>query len=103
MVLFLKYQDMMADQVNHVRKLGEFMGCPFFENEERDEVVEGSIVKLCNFDNLSNLEVNKNNDLSSEEMKIFMVPSSVYFWKRKGRGLGESYDHGDSGGVGFHY
>ncbi|KAF3438029.1 hypothetical protein FNV43_RR20785 [Rhamnella rubrinervis] len=57
-VLFLKYEDMKNDPVVHVRRLAEFIGKPFSAEEERNGAVE-EIIRLCSFENLSNLEVNK--------------------------------------------
>ncbi|XP_039136735.1 cytosolic sulfotransferase 15-like [Dioscorea cayenensis subsp. rotundata] len=78
-VLFLKYEEMMEDPVSHLRKLAEFMGCPFSMEEERDGVVE-DIVKLCSFDNLRELEVNKDNKGSVESRRL---PPSSFFRKGK--------------------
>ncbi|XVF17327.1 hypothetical protein REPUB_Repub10bG0111000 [Reevesia pubescens] len=58
-VLFLKYEDVKKDPLVYVRKLGEFLGIPFSAEEENKMVVQ-EIVKLCSFENLSNLDVNKN-------------------------------------------
>ncbi|XP_031256824.1 cytosolic sulfotransferase 15-like [Pistacia vera] len=58
-VLFLKYEDMKEDIKLNLKNLANFLGCPFTEDEERQGVVE-EISKLCSFDNLKTLEVNKN-------------------------------------------
>ncbi|KAL8054209.1 hypothetical protein ABFX02_05G123900 [Erythranthe guttata] len=58
-VLFLKYEDLKEDIVLNVKKIAEFVGCPFSEEEVGKGVVE-EISKLCSFGNLKNLEVNKN-------------------------------------------
>ncbi|KAG8079802.1 hypothetical protein GUJ93_ZPchr0007g5561 [Zizania palustris] len=57
-VLFLKYEDLLQNTGEHVRKLAEFMGRPFSVAEDAADTV-ASIVKLCSFDNMKNLEVNK--------------------------------------------
>lgn len=58
-ILFLKYEDLMkGDIVSYVKQIAEFLGCPFSESEETQGVVE-EISKLCSFDNMKNLEVNK--------------------------------------------
>lgn len=57
--MFLKYEDLLSDQANQVRKLASFLGFPFSEEEVKEETVE-QIMELCSFDNMSNLEVNKN-------------------------------------------
>ncbi|KAL0909356.1 hypothetical protein M5K25_020215 [Dendrobium thyrsiflorum] len=57
-VLFLKYEDMKADPEANVRRMAEFMGRPFSAEEEMNGMV-GEIVRLCSFEKLSRLEVNK--------------------------------------------
>ncbi|XP_042495131.1 cytosolic sulfotransferase 8-like [Macadamia integrifolia] len=57
-VLFLKYDKMVAEPALHLKRIAEFMGCPFSSMEEKEGVVH-QIIKLCSFENLSNLEVNK--------------------------------------------
>lgn len=57
-VLFLKYEEMKAEPELYLRKLAEFLNCPFSTKEENERVVEG-ILEICSFDNLSNLKVNK--------------------------------------------
>ncbi|KAI7750871.1 hypothetical protein M8C21_023709 [Ambrosia artemisiifolia] len=57
-ILFLKYEDMKKQPEVVVRKLAAFMGKPLTADEEKRGVVK-DIVKLCSFENLSNLEVNK--------------------------------------------
>ncbi|XP_039013451.1 flavonol sulfotransferase-like [Hibiscus syriacus] len=57
-ILFLKYEDLKEQPLAVVKRLGEFLGYPFSLEEENKGVVE-DIVKLCSFENLSNLEVNR--------------------------------------------
>lgn len=57
-VLFLKYEDMKKDVNFHLKKLAEFLGCPFTLEEEKGGVVE-NIIKLCSFEKMKELEVNK--------------------------------------------
>ncbi|KAE8714493.1 hypothetical protein F3Y22_tig00110195pilonHSYRG00095 [Hibiscus syriacus] len=58
-VLFLKYEEMKEDTAFYVAKLAGFIGYGFTSEEKRDGVVE-KIVRMCSFDHLRNLEVNKN-------------------------------------------
>nr|CAB3481427.1 unnamed protein product [Digitaria exilis] len=56
-VLFLKYDEMMADTGNHVKRLAEFFGGPVSVEEESSGIVQ-DIVKLCSFENLKKMPVN---------------------------------------------
>ncbi|KAK6921111.1 Sulfotransferase domain [Dillenia turbinata] len=76
-VLFLKYEDLKENPNFYVKKLAEFVGFPFSEEEEREGVVE-RIVKFCSFENLKNLEVNKNG-----KRQIGPLKNSAYFRKGK--------------------
>ncbi|KAH0726629.1 hypothetical protein KY284_002494 [Solanum tuberosum] len=57
-VLFLKYEEMKVDTCNQLKRLGEFLGFPFTEEEEKEGVIE-DISNLCSFQNMKDLEVNK--------------------------------------------
>ncbi|KAE8730904.1 Flavonol sulfotransferase-like [Hibiscus syriacus] len=76
-ILFLKYEEMIEDSVLYVKKLAEFISCPFSSEEHQKEVPE-KIVKMCSFENLSNLEVNK-----SEKVRMGVVQHKMYFRKGK--------------------
>jgi hypothetical protein len=56
-VLFLKYDDMMADPAGHVKKLAEFLRVPFTDEEVGTGVVV-EVVRQCSFEKLSRLPVN---------------------------------------------
>ncbi|XP_017696015.1 cytosolic sulfotransferase 13-like [Phoenix dactylifera] len=85
-VLFLKYEEMMEKPVENVKRLAEFVGCPFSEGEEREKVVE-EIVQLCSLEKLKNLEVNKTGTLASTN-----IPNASFF--RKGE-VGDWRNHLD--------
>ncbi|XP_019180990.1 PREDICTED: cytosolic sulfotransferase 12-like isoform X1 [Ipomoea nil] len=57
-VLFLKYEEIKEEPEVHLRRMAAFLECPFSEEEEECGVV-GGILRLCSFESLSNLEVNK--------------------------------------------
>ncbi|MFS7904017.1 putative quercetin-3-sulfate 4'-sulfotransferase [Helianthus anomalus] len=73
-VLFLAYEDMKIDTVNNVKRLARYLGYPFTEEEEAEGAVEG-IVKLCSFENLS--EVNKHGNLREG------IPNDAFFREGK--------------------
>ncbi|CAA2982654.1 cytosolic sulfotransferase 12-like [Olea europaea subsp. europaea] len=80
-VLFLKYEDMKECPIDNLRSIAEFLGCPFSNEEEESGMVE-QILKLCSFDTLSNLEINRAGKLSSgEENKAFFRRGEVGDWK----------------------
>ncbi|XP_047967104.1 cytosolic sulfotransferase 5-like [Salvia hispanica] len=56
--LFLKYEDMKVHPALHLRRLADFLGCPFSAEEEESGVVD-QILNLCSFDHLTGLQVNK--------------------------------------------
>lgn len=57
-VLFLKYEDLKEDTNSYLKRIAEFLGCPFSLEEERRGVVD-SIVKLCSFEKMKELDINK--------------------------------------------
>nr|P52836.2 RecName: Full=Flavonol 3-sulfotransferase; Short=F3-ST [Flaveria chlorifolia]AAA33342.2 flavonol 3-sulfotransferase [Flaveria chlorifolia] len=78
--LFLKYEDMKKDPVPSVKKLADFIGHPFTPKEEEAGVIE-DIVKLCSFEKLSSLEVNKSGMHRPEE--AHSIENRLYFRKGK--------------------
>lgn len=80
-VFFLKYEEMKEEPSFHIRKLAEFIGFPFSQEEESEGVME-DILGLCSFDKLRNLEVNKVGKLpSGEENNAFFRRGEVGDWK----------------------
>ncbi|KAJ9537352.1 hypothetical protein OSB04_030085 [Centaurea solstitialis] len=73
-ILFLTYENMKLDTVRNVKRLAEFLGFPFTEEEKTKGAVE-EIVSLCSFENLS--EVNKHGDFRSG------VPNNIFFREGK--------------------
>ncbi|XP_004298345.1 PREDICTED: cytosolic sulfotransferase 12-like [Fragaria vesca subsp. vesca] len=58
-VFFITFAELKEQPGFQLRRLAEFLGCPFSPEEEAQGVVE-NISRLCSFENLSNLDVNKN-------------------------------------------
>ncbi|CAA2958511.1 cytosolic sulfotransferase 12-like [Olea europaea var. sylvestris] len=80
-VFFLKYENMKERPADNLRCIAEFLGCPFSNEEEESGIVE-QILKLCSFDTLSNLEINRTGRLASgEENKAFFRRGEVGDWK----------------------
>ncbi|KAH1074659.1 hypothetical protein J1N35_026987 [Gossypium stocksii] len=79
--LFLKYEEMNEDTVFYLKKLAEFMGCAF-SSEEQQEGVPEKIVKMCSFENISNLEVNKSGK-HREGQGNLVTENKIYFRKGK--------------------
>ncbi|KAJ4866101.1 Cytosolic sulfotransferase 1 [Raphanus sativus] len=83
-VLFMRYEEMKSDPAVQVKRLAEFLGCPFTEEEEEEE--SGSvdkILELCSLRSLSSMEINKTGSK-------YDVHHSNYF--RKGE-VGDSKNH----------
>ncbi|KAF3519547.1 hypothetical protein DY000_02062595 [Brassica cretica] len=57
-ILFLKYETLSADPLPHVKRLAEFMGYGFTDEEKKNGIVE-KVVNLCSFETLKNLKANK--------------------------------------------
>ncbi|KAG4116782.1 hypothetical protein ERO13_D12G189200v2 [Gossypium hirsutum] len=79
--MFLKYEEMNEDTVLYLKKLAEFMGYPF-SSEEQQKGVPEKIVKMCSFENLSNLEVNKSGK-HREGQGNLGIENKIYFRKGK--------------------
>ncbi|KAL7222733.1 hypothetical protein ACSBR1_024436 [Camellia fascicularis] len=65
---------MKEDPISHFKVLAKFMGLPFSAEEESQGVID-EVLKLCSFNNLKDLEVNKN------EKNIRGSPNSMFFGK----------------------
>ncbi|KAL1300669.1 hypothetical protein HN51_045325 [Arachis hypogaea] len=79
-VLFLKYENLKKDTIFHAKKLGEFLGCPFTIEEENNGLIE-SIIKLCSFENMRELEVNKSGTFASNfENKYLFRKAQIGDW-----------------------
>ncbi|KAJ0564061.1 putative quercetin-3-sulfate 4'-sulfotransferase [Helianthus annuus] len=81
-ILILKYDDLRKEPTSNVKRLAEFIGYPFSVNEEKAGVVD-DIIKLCSFENLSNLEVNKTGkrEGGSLENRLYFRKAEDGDWK----------------------
>ncbi|XP_047153576.1 cytosolic sulfotransferase 5-like [Vigna umbellata] len=80
-ILFMRFEEMKLNPEFSLKKLATFVGCPFSREEEDAGVVQ-EILKLCSFDNLSNLPVNRNGKLSSGEAhRAFFRRGEIGDWK----------------------
>ncbi|XP_054824823.1 cytosolic sulfotransferase 12-like [Prosopis cineraria] len=79
--MFLRFEELKSAPVNVLKDLAEFIGCGFSKDEENDNIVE-NILKLCGFENLSNLEVNKSGKVwCGIENKAYFRRGQVGDWK----------------------
>ncbi|KAG5383232.1 hypothetical protein IGI04_034702 [Brassica rapa subsp. trilocularis] len=80
-VLFMKYEEIIEDPRLQVKRLGEFLNCPFTKEEEESGSVE-EIVNLCSLRNLSSLEINKNGTIRvGVDTNVFFRKGEVGDWK----------------------
>ncbi|KAL5736481.1 hypothetical protein ACOSQ2_031269 [Xanthoceras sorbifolium] len=81
-ILFLKYEDLKEDNVLYIKKIADFLGCPFSEEEVIQGVVE-EMSKFCSFENMKNLEVNKTGRMKGHgpEYNIYFRKGEVGDWK----------------------
>ncbi|XP_055805863.1 cytosolic sulfotransferase 12-like [Solanum dulcamara] len=80
-VLFLMYEGIKEKPKIQLKRLAEFLECPFSIEEENSGVVD-EILRMCSFENLSNLEVNTNGKMpNGEENKVFFRRGEIGDWK----------------------
>ncbi|RWV76954.1 hypothetical protein GW17_00062286 [Ensete ventricosum] len=83
-ILFLRYEELLAEPAANLKRMADFLGCPFSPEEEKAGVVE-EIVNLCSFKNLSSLAINKlSSDVTDEGTKLQLQNNASFF--RKGEG-----------------
>ncbi|XP_021861553.2 cytosolic sulfotransferase 13 [Spinacia oleracea] len=79
-VLFMEYEGLKEDPVAHVKKLAEFVGYQFSEQEEKEGIID-DIIKLCSLESLKEMEVNKSgNFYGFFENKAFFRKGEVGDW-----------------------
>ncbi|KAF3434234.1 hypothetical protein FNV43_RR25337 [Rhamnella rubrinervis] len=84
-VLFMKYEDLKEDLVFEMKRLANFLGVPFSVEEEEEGLIE-EISRLCSFEILKNLEVNRTHKPYGEGS----APANAFY--RKGE-VGDFVNH----------
>jgi hypothetical protein len=80
-VLFLRYEEMLQDPVGNLKKMAEFMGCPFSAAEDDAGVVR-SILELCSLDKQRSLAVNKTGAfVKNVEGTVITIDNKHFFRK----------------------
>ncbi|XP_028803579.1 cytosolic sulfotransferase 5-like [Neltuma alba] len=80
-IMFLRYEDMKGEPHRVLKDLAGFIGYGFSKEEEDDDIV-GDILRLCSFENLSNLKVNKSEKMPHGiENKAYFRRGEVGDWK----------------------
>ncbi|KAG2298130.1 hypothetical protein Bca4012_009338 [Brassica carinata] len=80
-VLFMKYEEIIEEPLLQVKRLAEFLNCPFTEEEKETGSVE-EIVNLCSLRSLSSLEINKNGKIRvGIDTNFFFRKGEVGDWK----------------------
>ncbi|XVF49910.1 hypothetical protein PTKIN_Ptkin04bG0054000 [Pterospermum kingtungense] len=79
-ILFLTYEELKKDPLVVVKRLAELLGQPFSLEEESKGMVE-QIIRLCSFESLSNLEVNKSDIFKYKDDMV--LDNNSFFRKGK--------------------
>ncbi|CAH2048052.1 unnamed protein product [Thlaspi arvense] len=79
-VLFMRYEELKAEPRDQIKRLADFLGCPFTKEEEENGLVQ-KILDLCSLRNLSGLEVNKTGKRNNLDHKYYFRKGEVGDWK----------------------
>ncbi|KAL1187707.1 Cytosolic sulfotransferase 1 [Cardamine amara subsp. amara] len=79
-VLFMRYEEMKAEPHDQIKRLADFLECPFTKEEEESGLVE-EVLELCSLSNLKSLEVNKTEKVNNVEHKNYFRKGEVGDWK----------------------
>ncbi|KAF8092927.1 hypothetical protein N665_0396s0016 [Sinapis alba] len=75
-LLFMRYEEMKAEPRGQIKRLAEFLGCPFTKEEEDNGLVD-EILDFCSIRNLIGLEVNN----TKRFRQTFFRKGEVGDWK----------------------
>jgi len=78
--LFMRYEELKAEPRTQVKRLAEFLDCPFTKEEEDNGSVD-KILELCSLSNLSSLEINKTGSLGGVDYETYFRKGQVGDWK----------------------
>ncbi|XP_047163827.1 cytosolic sulfotransferase 15-like, partial [Vigna umbellata] len=79
-ILILKYEDLKENVNLYVKRVAEFLDFPFTQEEESNGVFE-SIIRLCSFEKMKDLEVNKSGiSYKIVENKHFFRKAEIGDW-----------------------
>ncbi|KAG7587882.1 P-loop containing nucleoside triphosphate hydrolase [Arabidopsis suecica] len=79
-VLFMRYEEMKSKPRDQIKRLADFLDCPFTKEEEESGSVD-QILDLCSLRNLSSLEVNKAHKTNNVDHKNYFRKGEVGDWK----------------------
>lgn len=71
----MTYEELVANTLGQLRRLAEFVGCPF-TTEEQKHGVDRNIVEACALENMSGLEVNRSGTITIVDST---VPNNTFF------------------------
>ncbi|XP_043708514.1 cytosolic sulfotransferase 8-like isoform X2 [Telopea speciosissima] len=79
-VLFIKYEELKENPGVELKRVAQFVGCPLSSEEEG---LVDEILRLCSFEKLSNLEVNKTGKVAGSSLghEAFFRKGQVGDWK----------------------
>ncbi|KAG2312560.1 hypothetical protein Bca52824_024117 [Brassica carinata] len=75
-VLFMRYEELKAEPHDQIKRLADFLGCPFTKQEEDSGVVD-KVLDFCSLRNLSSLEVNKTGKIKNMDHKFYFRKGEV--------------------------
>ncbi|KAL0792982.1 hypothetical protein Bca101_064359 [Brassica carinata] len=75
-VLFMRYEEMKSEPRDQIKRLADFLGCPFTKQEEDSGVVD-EVLDLCSLGNLRSLEVNKMGKRNDVNHKFYFRKGEV--------------------------